>query len=197
MSVQQILFPLPIDGKCKCKIAIVSPARGRNYTFHIFPKGSQSQQCLLNYGLHCAAKRRCRLPNLMSEIYRLRRLLLAQIKSGMILGFFYIFSAQGLSKLQFLNMDSNNISAMAESTFQNLDHLSHLILSHNPLMQLHNLDLFAARPTSVDLSSSHLQSVPNVITRYVRDLRLPGTVYISNKFINFRVTSSHLFAWPC
>jgi len=81
---------------------------------------------------------------------------------------------KGLSQLQYLNADANNVSVMAESAFQHLDSLSHLILSHNPLTELRHLDLFAARPTSVDLSSSRLRRVPNVIARYVRDLRMSG-----------------------
>lgn len=75
---------------------------------------------------------------------------------------------------------------MAESAFQDLDSLSHLILSRNPLTELHHLDLFAARPTSVDLSSSRLQRVPNVIARYVRDLRLSGTVPLHSTLISVK-----------
>jgi len=80
---------------------------------------------------------------------------------------------------------------MAESAFQDLDSLSHLILSHNPLTELHHLDLFAARPTSVDLSSSHLQRVPNVIARYVRDLRLSGSLSKRQALILLRSSIFH------
>ncbi|XP_057375443.1 insulin-like growth factor-binding protein complex acid labile subunit [Daphnia carinata] len=81
---------------------------------------------------------------------------------------------KGLNRLQFLNVDGNRIGAIAESAFQGLGQLAHLVLSSNPLDEIQHVDLFAARPAYVDLSSAGLQSVPSLIARYVRDLRLSG-----------------------
>ena len=77
-------------------------------------------------------------------------------------------------RLEFLNLDSNNVSYIGEDTFQDLPNLAHLILSHNPLASLRHLDLFAARPTYVDLSWADLRHVPALIARYVRDVRMSG-----------------------
>lgn len=46
--------------------------------------------------------------------------------------------------------------------------------SCNPLGEIQHVDLFAARPAYVDMSSAGLRSVPSLIARYVRDLRLSG-----------------------
>ncbi|XP_046651664.1 leucine-rich repeat-containing G-protein coupled receptor 4-like [Daphnia pulicaria] len=81
---------------------------------------------------------------------------------------------KGVSRLQFLNVDGNHIGAIAESAFQGLGQLAHLILSCNPLGEIQHVDLFAARPAYVDMSSAGLRSVPSLIARYVRDLRLSG-----------------------
>ncbi|KAI9554385.1 hypothetical protein GHT06_019657 [Daphnia sinensis] len=81
---------------------------------------------------------------------------------------------KGLNRLQFLNVDGNRIGAIAESAFQGLGQLAHLILSSNPLGEIQHVDLFAARPAYVDISSAGLRSVPSLIARYVRDLRLSG-----------------------
>lgn len=81
---------------------------------------------------------------------------------------------KGLNRLQSLNVDGNRIGAIAESAFQGLGQLAHLILSSNPLGEIHHVDLFAARPAYVDMSSAGLRSVPSLIARYVRDLRLSG-----------------------
>ncbi|EFX64896.1 hypothetical protein DAPPUDRAFT_117745 [Daphnia pulex] len=89
---------------------------------------------------------------------------------------------KGVSRLQFLNVDGNHIGAIAESAFQGLGQLAHLILSCNPLGEIQHVDLFAARPAYVDMSSAGLRSVPSLIARYVRDLRL-SVVYRVSKFL--------------
>ena len=82
---------------------------------------------------------------------------------------------QGLYRLEFLNLDGNNLSRISEDAFQDAPRLEHLLLSNNPLADnLQHLDLFSARPSYVDLSRTRLVNVPQLIARNVRDLRLSG-----------------------
>ncbi|XP_076309775.1 uncharacterized protein LOC143225017 [Tachypleus tridentatus] len=81
-------------------------------------------------------------------------------------------SLTGLRKIQYLNLDSNNISMIEVGSFQYLTNLAHLILSNNPLTTLCRLDVFGNRLQYIDISNIGIQRVPQSLTRFVRDLRL-------------------------
>ncbi|XP_067143236.1 leucine-rich repeat-containing protein 15-like [Centruroides vittatus] len=81
-------------------------------------------------------------------------------------------SFTGLNKVQYLNLDSNKINYIHNETFQYLKSLAHLILSNNPLMKFPHLTFSSTRLQYIDLSRIGIDSVPQGLKRYVRDLRL-------------------------
>ncbi|RWS15964.1 insulin-like growth factor-binding protein complex acid labile subunit [Dinothrombium tinctorium] len=78
----------------------------------------------------------------------------------------------GLSKLQYLNLDANEIQYIEPGSLILLPNLAHLLLSNNPLSSLSRLDSVTQRLQYVDISNIGLTFIPQGIEPFVRDLRL-------------------------
>ena len=78
----------------------------------------------------------------------------------------------GLNKAQYINLGNNYIKTIDVAAFQHMTSLAHLILSNNPLSKLSRLNFFGSRLQSIDVSNIGVEKVPQVLTQFVKDLRL-------------------------
>ncbi|RWS28963.1 Slit-like protein [Leptotrombidium deliense] len=83
-----------------------------------------------------------------------------------------MYTFAGLQKLQYLNLDANEIQFIEAGSLILLPNLAHLLLSNNPLSSLSRLDSVTRRLQYVDISNIGLTAIPQGIEPFVRDLRL-------------------------